>query len=159
MQDGATKWYYFLSKPAGRPAGRPADRPATRPPQCFIRRKSPNMSPPIILLCLSQPIMSVSAYYVCPHLFCVSRYPPIRIYLLLVCPHLLCLSPSIMSVPTYYVCPQLSCLSPPSMSVLSYYVYPPPFMFVPTYYVCPHQSFSTYNPFLNLECRTSSPTF
>ena len=35
LQDGATKWYYFLSKPADRPAG----LPSTRPPQFLTRRK------------------------------------------------------------------------------------------------------------------------
>ena len=51
LQDGATKWYYFLSE---------TGRPTTRPPQCPTRRKGPR---------------HIKYYW-----FCVSPSPPIRIY-------------------------------------------------------------------------------
>ena len=74
---------FCLNRPTSRPAGRPPDhlnfKAEGKAPHCV------SLSSPI---CLSPPIMSVSTYYVCPHLSC--------------------LSPTIMSVPTYYDCPQPS---------------------------------------------------
>ena len=124
LQDGATKWYYFLSE-TGRPPGHPATRPPGHPTTSMFYQKE----------------RSVPTYFVCPHLLCLS--PPIMSALTnYVCPHPLCLSPPVMSVPTYCVCPQQLCLSPPIMSVSTYYVCPyllclsPPIMSVPTYDVC-----------------------
>ena len=119
----------FCQKPAGHPATRPPGHPTT---SMFYQKEGsvPNN-------------LSVSTYYVCPHLLCLS--PPIMsVPTFYVCPR----SPPIMSVtthpnhmdfscgiystlslvPTYYVCPHLSCLSPPTMSV-------------PTSYVCSHLLF------------------
>ena len=139
LQDGATKWYYFLSKPAGRPAGWPPDhlnvlsevKAQTWPHQVPTCKMEPRSGS---IFCLNRPADRPATR---PPQYFIRRKSPNMT-------HLSCLSPPIMSVPTYYVCPHLFCLSPPIVSVPTYYVCPhlsclsPPIMSVPTYHVCPH---------------------